>query len=65
MARTKATLGDGIRVSDYLSASLLARVYPPQLIHQLLDLHGVNSKRQRSVSALMTTYYSISTSIVP
>ena len=27
MARTKATLSTGARLSDYLSASLLARVY--------------------------------------
>ena len=27
MARTKAVLGAGARLSDYLSASLLARVY--------------------------------------
>ena len=65
MARTKATLGDGIRLSDYLSASLLARVYPPELVHQLLDLHGVNSKRQRSVTALVTTYYCMALSLYP
>ena len=34
MARTKAVLGAGARVSDYLSASLLARAYPPDLAHQ-------------------------------
>jgi hypothetical protein len=28
MARTKATLGSGARLSDFLSASLLARVVP-------------------------------------
>ena len=65
MARTKTTLGDGIRLSDYLSASLLARVYPPELVHQLLDLHGVNSKRQRSVTALVTTYYCMALSLYP
>jgi hypothetical protein len=48
MARTKATLGAGARLSDYLSASLLARVYPPELMHSVLDAHGVNSQRIRS-----------------
>jgi hypothetical protein len=58
MARTKAELGPGARLSDYLSASLLARVYPPQLVHQVLDEHGVNSRRVRSFPAVATTYYS-------
>ena len=39
MARTKANLGPGARLSDYLSASLLARVYPPELVHGVLDEH--------------------------
>ena len=32
MARTKAALGTGVRLSDYLSASLLARVYPAEQV---------------------------------
>ena len=39
MARTKSVLGAGARLSDYLSASLLARVYPPDLVHQALNEH--------------------------
>ena len=52
MARTKATLGAGARLSDYLSASLLARVYPPELVSAVLDAHGVNSRRIRSFPAI-------------
>ena len=50
MARTKSVLGAGAgaRLSDYLSASLLARVYPPDLVHQALNEHGVNSQRVRA-----------------
>ena len=44
MARTKASLGAGARLSDFLSASLLARVYPPEQVHAVLDAHGVNSQ---------------------
>jgi hypothetical protein len=29
MARTKAVLGSGARLTDYLSTSLLARIYRP------------------------------------
>ena len=46
MARTKAMLGAGARVSDYLSAGLLARVYPPELMRAVLDEHGVRSEER-------------------
>lgn len=39
MARTKAVLGNGARLTDYLSTSLLARVYPASLVGELLDGH--------------------------
>jgi len=42
-------LGAGARLSDYLSASLLARVYPAAMIGKILDEHGCNSKRVRSL----------------
>ena len=51
MARTKAVLGAAARLSDYLSTSLLARVYPNELIGQLLDANQCNSLRQRSFPA--------------
>lgn len=65
MARTKAALGPGARLSDYLSASLLARVYPPELVHQVLDEHGVNSQRIRSFPAVATSYYCMALSLYP
>jgi hypothetical protein len=48
MARTKAVLGEGARLSDFLSASLLARVVPPAAVHEVLDAHGCNSQRIRT-----------------
>ena len=65
MARTKAELGAGARLSDYLSASLLARVYSPELVHQVLDEHGVNSQRVRSFPAAAVTYYCMALSLYP
>ena len=65
MARTKATLGVGARLSDHLSASLLARVYPPLLIEQILREHGVESKRCRTLPMLTMSYYCISLSLYP
>lgn len=65
MARTKADLGPGARLSDYLSASLLARVYPPELMHQVLDEYGVNSQRVRSFPAVPVSYYCMALSLYP
>ena len=65
MARTKANLGAGARLSDYLSASLLARVYPPELVHGVLDEHGVNSQRVRSFPAVPVSYYCMALSLYP
>lgn len=65
MARTKAVLGAGARLSDHLSASLLARVYPPEMVRQVLDSHGVNSQRVRSFPASAVTYFCIGMSLYP
>ncbi len=65
MARTKAVLGTGARLSDYLSASLLARVYPAAMIGEILDQHGCNSKRIRSLPAVPGTYFCMALSLYP
>lgn len=65
MARSKKGLGVGARLSDHLSASLLARVYPAELIHQVLNEHGVNSQRVRSFPAMVTAYYCMALSLYP
>ena len=65
MARTKAILGSGARLSDFLSASLLARVYPASMITGILDEHGCNSQRVRSLPALSGAYFCIALSLYP
>jgi Insertion element 4 transposase N-terminal/Transposase DDE domain len=65
MARTKASLGQGVRLADYLSVGLLGRVYPAAVIGKLLDQHDVNTQRQRSLPALVTSYYCIALSLYP
>ena len=65
MARTKTELGAGARLSDYLSVSLLARVYPPQRVHDVLDCHGVNSQRVRDFPASAVTYFCMGLSLYP
>ena len=65
MARTKAALGSGARLADYLSASLLARVIPAEVVHSVLDAHGCNSKRLRSFPAVAGAYYCMALSLYP
>lgn len=65
MARTKAVLGTGARLSDYLSASLLARVVPAEQVHAVLNEHGCNTQRVRSFPAVAGVYYCMALSLYP
>jgi Insertion element 4 transposase N-terminal/Transposase DDE domain len=65
MARTKATLGTGARLADYLSASLLARVIPATVVNEVLDAHGRNTQRLRSFPAVVGVYYTVALSLYP
>lgn len=65
MARTKAVLGTGARLADYLSASLLARVIPAQVVNEVLDAHGCNTQRLRSFPAVVGVYYTVALSLYP
>ena len=65
MARTKAGLGPGARLADFLSASLMARVVPPEVIHEVLDAHGRNSRRIRAFPAVAGVYYVMALSLYP
>ena len=65
MARTKAVLGSGARLSDFLSASLLARVVPPEAVHAVLNEHGCNTRRVRSFPAVAGVYYCMALSLYP
>ncbi|HYL18348.1 MAG TPA: IS4 family transposase [Burkholderiales bacterium] len=65
MARTKASLGEGARLSDFLSASLLARVFPAEEVVACLDKYGRNSQRLRSFPAVAGVYYCMALSLYP
>lgn len=57
MARTKATLGAGVRLSDYLSTGLLARTCPREAVEEVLRACGRRSQRQRGLPAHAVVYY--------
>jgi len=58
-------LSSGARLSDYLSASLLARVYPSELIEQVLEEQNLNSQRVRRLPASVMVYYCMVLSLYP
>lgn len=65
MARTKAGLGAGARLADFMSASLMARVVPPEVVHEVLNAHGRNSQRIRAFPAVAGVYYVMALSLYP
>ena len=62
-ARTKATLGVGVRLDDHLSAILLGRVYPADVIGEILGEQGVKRERQRTLPMLTMSYYCMALSL--
>jgi len=52
-------------LSDYLICSLLARVVPAEVVHDVLNAHGRNSKRVRGFPAVVGVYYTIALSLYP
>jgi len=65
VARTKADLNSGTRLADYLATSLLARVFPPQRVHEALEAHDANSRRIRRFPAVAGVYYVAALSLYP
>ena len=65
MARTKADLNPGARLADYLTSSLLARVFPAERVNEALNAHGVNSQRIRRFPAVAGAYYVVALSLYP
>ncbi|MBY0574502.1 MAG: transposase domain-containing protein [Undibacterium sp.] len=64
IARSKAVLGAGVRLSDHLSARQLARTYPT-LIAAILDEHQRNSQRLRSLPAMTVVYFCVALRLYP
>lgn len=63
MAGKALELGGPIRVADYLSLGLLARLVPPSLVDQALSAHGKHSQRQRDLPAHAVAYYVMALSL--
>jgi hypothetical protein len=63
MAGKALELGGPIRIADYLSLGLLARLVSPGLVDQALTEHGKHSQRQRDLPAHAVAYYVMALSL--
>ncbi|MGH8591805.1 MAG: IS4 family transposase [Gammaproteobacteria bacterium] len=63
MAGKAAELGGPVRIADYLSLGLLARLVPPALVDEALTAHRRHSQRQRDLPAHAVAYYVMALSL--
>jgi hypothetical protein len=59
MARTKAGLPEGTRLTDYISLGVIAKEFPIEKIKDILESTGKASIRQRDLPAHVVMYYVI------
>jgi Insertion element 4 transposase N-terminal/Transposase DDE domain len=59
MARTLATLPAGSRITDYLSLGVIAKYFPADKVHSILQQTKRASLRQRDLPAHVVVYYVI------
>jgi len=59
MARTLAELPAGSRITDYISLGVIAKFFPIEKIHDVLELTNRASVRERDLPAHVVVYYVI------
>lgn len=59
MARTLATLPAGSRITDYISLGVIAKFFPVEKIHDVLEQTNRASVRERDLPAHVVVYYVI------
>ena len=59
MARTIASLPAGSRITDYISLGVIAKYFPREKVHTVLEQTGRTSVRQRDLPAHVVVYYVI------
>lgn len=59
MSRTVAELPAGSRITDYISLGVIARFFPLERVHKVLERTGRQSIRERDLPAHVVVYYVI------
>lgn len=57
MARTAASLGEGARITDYISLGVITKTFPEKAIRSAVSEHGKGSIRERDLPAHVVMYY--------
>jgi hypothetical protein len=57
MARTRAELPAGSRITDYISLGVIAKFFPAEKIHEILEQTERTSVRERDLPAHVVVYY--------
>lgn len=65
MALTRAGHGSGEQLADFLSASLMDRVVPPEAGHEVVDTRGRISRRIFACPAVDSVYRVMTLSLYP
>ena len=59
MARTATRLPEGSRITDHNSLGVIAKTFPVDKVHEVLEKTGRSSKRQRDLPTHVVVYYTI------
>ena len=59
MAGVPAGLPAGVRVSDHISLGVIAKMFPPDQVRQVLAETGKASERERDLPAQVMVHYAI------
>ncbi|MBV6273013.1 transposase domain-containing protein, partial [Alcaligenaceae bacterium CGII-47] len=57
MARTQASLPEGIRITDHISLGVITKTFPMQRVRSVLAATGKASERERDLPAHVVVYY--------
>lgn len=63
MARTRADLGAGVRLTDLVSLGVIGKTFPLARVKEVLATTGKGSRRQRLLPAHVVVYYVIALSL--
>lgn len=65
MARTAATLPEGVRLTDHISLGVLTASFPLDIVKSILARTGRESQRERELPAHVMVYYAIGLALYP
>jgi Insertion element 4 transposase N-terminal len=65
LARSVASLPAGSRIPDYISLGVIAKFFPRETVHAVLEQTGRARVRERDLPAHVVVYYVMALSLLP